>query len=287
MPDGQLWLMVACAVHVPLALAAVLPRAMSEDEERVWTALCRLWLPAAIGLLISFLLPPGTAAVLAATPWFLFAGLVGAFGADFTWRHRRHGPWHEVLLGFAAVYFAGSAVWLLAQRGGWELLGFEEPWVTWTASHFLVLGTSTLVIAAVMGRMFPAAPRHKLMAALLALSLPFTAMGIQMQWIWIERFGAWTSLLGVSWLAVEMLVHRFTLYAWRRRALDLAALSVLVGMGFALCYTLNVWFAWGWPSMTFMADWHAGLNTVGWGILALAAVATRPGGEGDRPPVDS
>lgn len=277
--------MVACAVHVPLALAAVLPRVLSEEEERVWTALCRLWLPAAVGLLISFLLPVGNFAVLAAAPWFVFAGLVGGFGAEWTWRHRRRGPWHEVLLGFAAVYFAGSAVWLLAQRGGWSLLGFDEPWVTWTAAHFLVLGTSTLVVATVMGRLFPKAKRHRLLAVLLVASMPVTATGLQFQWVWVERVGAWISLVGVSWLAIEMLVHRYTLYAWRRKALDLAALSVLTGTAFALSYTLNVWFEWGWPSLAFMADWHAGLNTLGWGVLALAAIATRPGGEGDRPPV--
>ena len=285
MPDGQLWLMVACAVHVPLALAAVLPRVMSEEEERVWTVLCRLWFPAAIGLLISFLLEPGTWAVVAAVPWFLFAGLVGAFGVDFTWRHRRGGPWHEVLLGFAAAYFAGSAIWLLAQRGGWALLGFEEPWVTWTAAHFLVLGTSTLVVAAVMGRVFPHSARHRVMAFLLAAGLPCTALGIQYQFAWLERIGAWVSLLAVSWLAIEMLIHRYTLYGWRRRALDLAALSALTGMGFALSYTLRIWLEWEWPSLEFMANWHAGLNACGFGILALAAVATRAAGEGDRPPV--
>ena len=205
MPDGQLWLMVACAVHVPLALAAVLPRVMSEEEERVWTVLCRLWFPAAVGLLISFLLKPGTWAVVAAVPWFLFAGLVGAFGVDFTWRHRRGGPWHEVLLGFAAAYFAGSAIWLLAQRGGWALLGFEEPWVTWTAAHFLVLGTSTLVVAAVMGRVFPQSARHRVMAFLLAAGLPCTALGIQYQFAWLERIGAWISLLAVRQVARKRL----------------------------------------------------------------------------------
>lgn len=274
--------MVACAVHVPLALAALLPRAMSEEEERVWTALCRLWLPAAMGLLISFLLDPGTGAVIAASPWFLFAALAGGFGAEFTWRRRRRGPWSEVLIGFASVYFAGSAVWLLAHRGGWTLLGHAEPWVLWTTAHFLVYGTTTLVVAGVLGRCFPDRPRHRVMATLLVFGMPLTAGGIQTGAVALERAGAWVTIAGGAWLAIEMLVQRYTLYGWRRKALDIGGLSLLGGMGLALAFTLNMMLEWGWPSYDVMATWHAGLNTA-FGVAALLALGTRPGGTGDRP----
>jgi FtsH-binding integral membrane protein len=283
MQSGQIWLMFACALHVPLALAAVLPRLMSEAEERRWTGLLRWWVFAALGLVISFLLEPGRLAAGFALPWLLFAVGLAITSTWFTLRYRRKGPWHEILLGLAALNFAGSAVWLIAQRGGWMLLGFDEPWVTWTAAHFLVLGTTTLIVAAVVGRSLPVRRRHGLLALMFALAMPVTAAGIQFGLPLIERIGAWNTAGAASWLALEILACRSLGFGWRRPALDLAAVCLLGGVALAVAYTLNVIFQWGAPSLEFMARWHAGLNTLGFGVPALAALATRPPDRGNRP----
>lgn len=283
MQSGQIWLMLACALHVPLALAAVLPRVMSEAEERRWTGLLRWWVLAAFGLCVSFFIEPGRLAAAFAVPWLIFALGLAISAAWFTLRHRRKGPWHEILLGIAALNFAGSAVWLLAHRGGWKLLGFDEPWVTWTAAHFLVLGTSTLVVAAVVGRSLPARKRHVLLALMFTLAMPVTAAGIQFGQPMMERIGAWNTACAAAWLAIEILSCRRLGLGWRRRALDLASLCLLAGLSLAVAYTLNVIYPWGWPSLEFMAAWHAGLNTLGFGVPALAALATRPPDRGNRP----
>jgi YndJ-like protein len=286
MQSGQLWLMIACLVHVPLALAAVLPRVMSEAEERRWAGLCRLWAGAAFFVFISFMFEPGRIAGLLVLPWIVFAFGVAFAGTLFTWRHRRKGPWHEVLLGVASLNFAGSAIWLAAHRAGYELFGFEEPWVTWTAAHFLVLGTSTLVIAAVIGRGLDVSRRHWLLAIMLVLAMPVTATGIQFQWALVERLGAWNTALATSWLAIEILSCRKIGVGWRRQALDLASLCLLSGVGLAVAFTLNMIFQWGAPSMDFMARWHAGLNTVGFGVISLLALATRPPDRANRPALE-
>jgi len=286
MHSGQLWLMIACLMHVPLALAAVLPRVMSEAEERRWAGLCRLWAGAAFGVFISFMMEPGKLAGALILPWIAFAFSVAYAGMTFTWRHRRRGPWHEVLLGFASLNFAGSAVWLAAHRAGYSLLGFEEPWVTWTAAHFLVLGTSTLVIAAVIGRGLNPSRRHVLMAIMLILAMPVTATGIQFEMAYVERAGAWITAFATSWLAIEILSCRKIGVGWRRPALDLASVCLLGGVGLAFAFTLRVVFEWGSPSIGFMVRWHAGLNTLGFAMLGLLALATRPPDRANRPAVD-
>lgn len=283
MHSGQLWLMIACLMHVPLALAAVLPRVMSEAEERRWASLCRLWAGAGFCLFVSFMLEPGRVAGVLILPWLIFAMSVAYAGTMFTWRYRRKGPWHEVLLGVASLNFAGSAVWLAAHRAGYELLGFEEPWVTWTAAHFLVLGTSTLVIAAVIGRGLKPSRRHLVLAIMLTIAMPLTATGIQFEWVYVERAGAWNAAFATSWLALEILSCRTIGVGWRRPALDLASLCLLTGAALAFAFTLRVIFEWGAPSIGFMVRWHAGLNTLGFAMLALLALATRPPDRANRP----
>jgi len=258
MHSGQLWLMIACLMHVPLALAAVLPRVMSEAEERRWAGLCRLWAGAAFGVFISFMMEPGKLAGALILPWIAFAFSVAYAGMTFTWRHRRRGPWHEVLLGFASLNFAGSAVWLAAHRASYSLLGFG-------------LNPSR---------------RHVLMAIMLILAMPVTATGIQFEMAYVERAGAWITAFATSWLAIEILSCRKIGVGWRRPALDLASVCLLGGVGLAFAFTLRAVFEWGSPSIGFMVRWHAGLNTLGFAMLGLLALATRPPDRANRPAVD-
>lgn len=271
MQPGQVWWMVACFVQVPLALALVRPRARSGDESRAWHRMRRAWWPVGAVLAVSFLCEPGPVAASFAAPWLIFAFAVAGL-AVLDWMRRGFAPWTLTLLDLAGIWFAGSAVWLFAQRAGISLLGFDEPWVTWTAAHFLVLGVSVHVVAGVAGSAWPPARRHAWLAVGLALSLPVTALGIQFS-PWLERIGAWLTAASACWLAVELLVQRRVCSGLPRRLLDLAAVGLLAGMVLAFAWTLNMMRGLGWPDVQFMAQWHAGINSLVFGTTALAALA--------------
>jgi len=240
-----------------------------------------MWL-AVPALFLSFLLDPGMIALSLGLPWAAAISALAVLGA-LRFLARGFRLWHACLADIACLHAGGAAVWLLAQRGGISLLGFDEPWITWTAAHFLVDACLLLVVLSHFGRSWPAARRLAILACALVAAFWMTALGIQFS-ASLERAGAWLMATAAIWAAVELCLRRECLALQRgmRLLLDLAALCLVLGVSLALAYTFSIVYEWPWPSLQFMAFYHAGLNTLGFASLAIFVAVS-----GARRPAES
>ncbi|MCR9143760.1 MAG: YndJ family protein [bacterium] len=286
----------AVFVLVPLELqfAANINRAGRADSLYAW--LLGLYWPGAIGVAASFAVfsEPGAAAAIAVVPWLLLT-FAGALLALRRLLARGATPVAELLIDLGWIYWPVGAIWLLASRLGFELMGFPGKIVILTAVHFHFAGLAAPLIVGLAGRYLEYRPgasgparMYRLGALLVAAGIPLTALGIAASPLieWIAAVAIVIGLALTMGLVLVRLVPRLVFskgpagFARRFAALLLgaAAGSVFVSMWFAFRFATGEYLGEsklaGAPvpidAMVVLHGWWNALGFAGLGVIAFA-----------------
>ncbi|MEZ4404204.1 MAG: YndJ family transporter, partial [Kofleriaceae bacterium] len=215
--------------------------------------------PAGLAAAGALWLPAGTAAALLTVPYLLVAGLLGLHGAGALALRRGQGA--DLAMAAGLVLWPGGALWLLAHRAGFPLLGYPPVWVGLTAAHFHVAGA---FLPLIVGRAAIDRGRAARVVALaIALGVPLTAAGIAgPRWLETATAVAMTCA-GLGGAAVLLTTPRPSA---RLAGATLCASMVLAGLyavrGAAPAFRLG-----DWDPLASMLIVHGSLNVVGVGLV--------------------
>lgn len=296
-------LLFAVLVVVPLALELLSQPDRHQQLPRVlfWdSAVPVRWQPFAAALVVlSLVLDHGLLPVCSAllcVPWLLLT-LMAAAHALRRLLARGFYPIAECVQDLGWIYWPVGAIWLIAHRLEWELMGFPGKIVILTAVHFHFAGLAAPLVVGTMARLleYPRPASRALQklvrisALLVAAGIPLTAAGIAasplIEWMAATAIaiGLWTAALLWLWRLVPALLRGdalpagdVLLYAtWRVRlagfALVVACASVLSSMFFAVRFAFGEYFPrWSVPidAMVIQHGWWNALGFAGCGLLA-------------------
>jgi hypothetical protein len=211
-------------------------------------------------------------------------------------------PHEELSIDLGHLYLPIGAIWLIASRAGYSLLGFHEPIVLYTANHFHYAGFAAPVMVGLLGRALGfrrapfaatayelAGPRielaHRISTALVLGGVPLVAAGIVVSHA-LELPAA--GILGSAMLVVAFLsfvaarprIGRGGVVALSGALVALSGLSLVVSMAFALTFAATGSATRG-SSAPFipyasMAAVHGVANAVGFALLGLLAYVLEP-----------
>ncbi len=272
-PDwAPAFLLFGALVVVPLGLALL-------DDPGAWVG--RFWLlsflplvqlVAALVLLPSFALAPGSRAGMLALPWLGFTAVIGLLGVV---RLVASGYRSAAGIGTSAamIFLPVGGGWVLASRWGLEPMGFREPIVLLTGVHFHFAGFALPILT---GLAAGAGPRwiSRLAVAGVVVGVPFVAVGISAgRTVPIVELSAAWFLAAVCLLVVALQAAQAVQAThWPERLLfALSGLALLAGMALAVLYALSTYRAAYWLTIPRMVPWHGTLNALGFALPGLLA----------------
>ncbi len=145
-------------------------------------------------------------------------------------------PLHELAQSFAMVYLTVGAMWLVAWRAGWTVMGFPPVWGALTAAHFHCAGCGLLLAISLLARHRPSRCIHA--AAVLAIvAIPLTAIGIAASRP-LER-GAALITVGAGLLYGIAALRGAGLSGLRQGALRASGITALATMSLAASYAIG------------------------------------------------
>jgi hypothetical protein len=273
--------LLAAAVLLPLAFALWRERDEErvEGPERLLGRAERAQLPAAVALAVALGLEPGVLAAGLALPWATVLGLMAAAGVGRIRRDKLRRPL-EGLAADAGLIFGGvGAAWLLADRAGWQPLGFPAPIVALTAVHFHYAGLLLPLFAGLVQRELLMERFASRALVGVVLGVPATALGItatQLGWGTSLETGAGCGL-ALAGMAVGVLKVRLALDAKRqelrvRVLMAVAGTTLFLAMVLAGAYALRgAWAVAPWLGLPQMRLLHGSLNALGCGLAGVLA----------------
>ncbi len=273
---AQALLLLAALVLMPMAWALVRDFEDTGWAARLWRFDLKVHFPAAMLLVPAFLLPPGWSALACALPW---AVVLGIMAVDGVLRIRRHGfsPLGLLCRDVGLVYASVGGGWLLAERAGWQPLGFAPEIVLLTAVHFHFAGLILPVVAGLALNRRPQSRVAQGAAVLVLTGMPLVAVGITSQQMggpaWIELLAAWVLVLGgwgVAWLHFVLARQERSVCKAARGLWLVAGISLAAGMLLAGLYASRGYFSpLPWLDIPGMRALHGSLNAFGFALAAL------------------
>ena len=287
-------LAIACAVPLGSELSADRDDA---GKDRPLFKVYVAWLPFGIALgIASFFAPVGAFSAICASAWFI-ATLLAAMSAIARILRRGLLPHEELSIDVGHLYLPVGAIWLIASRAGYSLLGFHEPIVLYTANHFHYAGFAAPVLVGLLGRELAfrrapfdstrqpiAGPRigiaHKIATTFVLAGVPLVAAGIVVSHA-LELPAA--AVLGTAMLVVACLslvaakprLSRGRIVALSGALIAFSGLSLIVSMAFALTFAATGSATRGSSSPVIpyatMAAVHGVANAVGFALLGFLA----------------
>lgn len=262
-------------VVVPLTLAHVIP-------QRRWAwGIFVAWAVGAACAVVAVRLPTGSVAAGLAAVWV--PATLGFSGAGI-WRlvgRLRAGTlgsaWPELCLDAALLYLPVGAIWLVADRLGYALMGFPALIVVLTAAHFHFAGFVAPALAGLTGRSL-GTPGHawKVAAVAAIAGPPVVAIGITTSPL-LEVIGSTALAVGMSVLAILMIaVVGKRLGGTPRVLLTAAGLSILATMVLACLYAVGEFIGFQAIAIPVMIATHGVANVFGFSVLGLVAFALAP-----------
>ncbi len=223
--DTVLPLVVATAMLMALALLRV-----ADARLRSWPFTAAL-----LSGLVAIVIEQPIAATMLAAVWLLATLVVAGRGVArivaFGLR-----PLHELAQSFAMLYLTVGAMWLVAWRAGWTIMGFPPVWGALTAAHFHCAGCGLLLAISLLARHRPGRLIHAA-AALAIVAIPLTAIGIAASRP-LERTAALVTVAAGLLYGIAAL-RGATLSRWRQLALRVSGATALLTMSLAANYALS------------------------------------------------
>ena len=277
-PLGSAWGKMLL-VFAPLA---IMPKAFDliaqfDNQPNAFLRLSiQLQLPSALLFLAAFSVGKGWLALGLAAPWVLVTGLVALSGFLEIW----NGGWKNassLTMYFGMMYLAVGGVWALADRIGFQPLGFSSDIVFLTAAHFHYAGFLLPILTGFALRRSQLESRlsGKLIAFGVIAGVPLVAIGITLTRLGyapeFEGFAAsWMALSGVAVallhlrLSLKKGTHPIASVLW-----SVAGIFLLGGMVLAGLYSTRFMFLLDWLEIPLMRALHGTANSIGFGFLAV------------------
>ena len=269
--DGwaRLLLQLAMLVWVPLGLSLL---------KTVPERLRFLVFPGALCGLIALQLPAGSAAAVLALPWLLVTGILFVSGVELLFRAGIQAA--NLAIAGARIFILIGGLSLLADRLGWQPLGFDPAIILLTAVHFHYAGFIFLLLLGLGAEHFPSR-LFRWAAGLAVASVPLTAIGITLAQA-VRSFAleavAAATVAAAGWLgamAYLQIVRRETLPVLVQFSWVALAVCLMFSMTLGLGYALRPYFPLEVLNIPAMRAWHgtvnglglAGLGLMGWGFL--------------------
>lgn len=178
----------------------------------------------------------------------------------------------EIAVLTAMVSPAIAASSLVAERGGWELLGFGMTTLLLTVAHFHYAGFAAALVAGLTASRAPSPS-----SSVAALTVPggvalvflgyFTGDGVELAGAVVLTAGMW--LLGwVTWREIAPSAHGRTTRALFGVSAAVLAATMLLALSWAAGH---VWDAVPHLSLTWMAATHGLANALGFAVCGLLA----------------
>lgn len=235
----------------------------------------------ALSLTIGFMLSPGLPAGLLAIPWLLATlGLaiqfLGTLLPDLGWRRFIQLPAPFLCIGAALLFLPVGAVWALADRLGWRLLGFDPVMLRLTAVHFHYAGFLLPLTGGLILRNRLPRSLIKWTSWSMITGIPLVALGILTTHAGgppaFEVFAV--VLLAAAGLVCAALHFYFAIrpparwqgnrWIWLPGGLCLAT-----GLILAVLYGIRHYHPLPWMSIPWMYAVHGTLNALGLALLTL------------------
>lgn len=277
-PWAEAMVVLAALVLMPMTWCLARDFEDAGWAERLWKFDWHLQLPGGLLLTAAFLLPEGVLAVVCALPWFL---ALAVMAIDGLLRLRRHGvkPLGVFCRDVGLLYASIGGAWLLADRGGWEPLGFAPEIVLLTAVHFHFSGLILPVLAGLALNRRPECPIGRSSMWLVLLGVPLVAVGITTTQLggpaMLETIATGVLILGglgVAFQHVALAVTEGCVRATVRILWGVAGICLAAGMTLAALYALRGHIAaLPWLDIPWMRALHGTLNALGFSLLALLA----------------
>ena len=277
-------------VAAPLALT-LLARLRDEDGAAPSTLLrfARCLQPAAAALvLLSFVLPRGTAAGILTAPWLAVALMVTAAGVSHTVRRRSvRSPGASLVA--AQVFLPVGAVWLLLWRLGTGPRDFSAVTVSLAALHFHFNGFSSQVLIGATRRRLTRAsawlhPLHRFVTVAAIVGLPLLAAGKAISVPVARIFGVGAITLALIGLSATMTaVAMAARSALTRSLLVASAASGAAAAGLAGAFGGGELAGREWISIGAMVAAHGVLMSLGFTLCGLIGHLRLPAPVSDHP----
>jgi uncharacterized protein (UPF0548 family) len=252
-------------VLVPLGLLVVLGSAPSLRRPQNVALLA-----AAFGAALSFAPQAGWLAGLLSVPWLGACCVIGIVGLGRLLSRRSAVP--AIAADFGLLYLVVGAGWLTLSRLGANPLGFSDTIVLLTAVHFHYAGFVLPIVAGVVASRMNVSWA---IPAAVVIGVPFTAVGITaggtLEWLAATFMAA--SGLATAWILGSH--SRRGVMSWARALLRIAALSLTVGMAFAVAWAWSTRFGWRFLDVAWMARTHGSINAFGFAVPAMVALAAQ------------
>ncbi|HEX6328987.1 MAG TPA: YndJ family protein [Jiangellaceae bacterium] len=233
--------------------------------------IAQAWPLAGVAGSASLIVGRGTTAVVLAVLYAAVTVALALAAAERLWRRRSLAP-AEVAVLTAMVSPSVAGISLVAERGGWELLGFDMKVLALTVAHFHFAGFAAALIAGLIHTTAPgilsAAPPIVIPAGIAVVLVGyFTTEAVELAGTVILTAGMW--LAGwLTWRKIRPLAaSRLT-----RVLFGISAAALAVTMLLALSRAAgHVWDAVPHPSLDLMAITHGLVNAVFFALGGLFA----------------
>ena len=227
----------------------------------------RLQIPSAVGLAASVVIAPGWNAAALACPWLLTTLCMGVQALVVFRKSGTTLAQRVALVGWMQLPVGGA--WLFADRLALEPFGFDGQIVRLTAAHFHYAGLVLPLMAGLILHYF----RQRWVRVvcvgasggvlLVALGISFTKWGAPVEMECLLACIFCVLVLGAA-MAQAVLALRL-----RNVWLALSALSLLIGMTFALLYALRIWLPLSWLHIPWMWAVHGSVQVFGFTVAGL------------------
>lgn len=172
----------------------------------------------------------------------------------------------------AIVFLNVAAAWALADRLGWQPLGFDPLIVLLTAIHFHYAGFALAVLTALL----PESTSKRGLSWGLLLGVGGVAIGITSTQLggpaWIEVISV-TMMVLVGWgVVVAQALNALLGRGLARVLLLLGSLALMIGLFLALLYGWRFHHQWAWLTIPWMYATHGVLNSVGFVLLSFVGL---------------
>lgn len=250
-------LTLAALVYVPLAWPLLRNRA----------EMAFLMLVAAVLFTVSMWLPVGWIAALFAFPWL--ACSVWIFQQGFI--HLLLNPRRPSILatGAAQMFLVVGGMWAMADRLGWQPLGFDPAIVLLTAVHFHYAGFVFPLLLGLAGARWPRSVALHYAAFLAVFSIILTAAGITLAQVYhtyalevvaaaMVAVAGWLGALAYVRVVLFERLPTITRICWSVLAFSLAG-----SMTLAFLYALRPYMPLDFLTIPNMRAWHGTMNAFG------------------------
>jgi YndJ-like protein len=268
-------LLLVPLILLPIGLDLAAAHVAAGWPNRIWRLVTLVQLPAAVFLVLAYLLPQGLLAAFLALPWLATTGAI-AWCALIRARTHRLKSLDELCIDAGLVFVLVGGAWTTSDRLGFRPLDFEPVIVLLTAIHFHYAGFTLPIATGLAARQLPGMIARLAASGVIA-GVPLVAMGITSTQLQlgplVECLASWVLALGgimAGWLHLRLALQPGR-PALARILWGVSGLSLIGSMVLAASYGTRFYAPVSWLDIPLMRVLHGTTNALGFSLAGLSA----------------